>query len=120
LMAMTAASLSPIASSRESRRANASDDDNEVEAFTVVDVIIVMADEQRRWWPSIADRWDLTIALLPSSKICREDTRTTRMTSPPPYNSLPSERRGTKDATTAAPTPPPIPPVTLMPAPSGD
>jgi hypothetical protein len=36
--------LSPIASLRELRRANASDDDNAVEAFTVIDVIIVVAD----------------------------------------------------------------------------
>jgi hypothetical protein len=94
--------LSPIASSRESRRANASDDDNAAEAFTVVNVIIIMADEQRRWWPLIAVRWDSTIAPVPGGKICGEGMTTTA-TLPLPYDSLPSERRGAKDATTVAP-----------------
>jgi hypothetical protein len=116
---MTAASLSPIASSRESRRANALDDNNAAEAFTVVDVIIVVADERWRWWPSIAARWNSTIAPAPCGKICGEGTTMTT-TSPPPYDSLLSKRRGTKDATTVAPPPPPIPPVILMPTPSGD
>ena len=101
------------------KEGNASDDDNAAEAFTVINVIIVMANEQRRWWPLIAARWDSTIAPAPGGKICGEGTTTT-MTLPPPYDSLPSKRRGTKDATMAAPLPPPIPPVTLMPAPSRD
>ena len=52
--ATTAASSSPIASLRESRRANASNDDDMAEAFVVVNVIVALADEQRRRWPSIA------------------------------------------------------------------
>jgi hypothetical protein len=105
---MTAASSSPVASSRELRRANASDDNDAAEAFAVVNVIVVVANERRRWWLSIAARWDSTIAPAPGGKICGEGTRMTT-TSPPPYDSLPSERRGTRDATTVAPPPLPIP-----------
>jgi hypothetical protein len=110
--ATTTASLSPVASSRELRRANASDDDDPAEAFAVIEVIVIVANEQQRWWLLIAARWDLTIALAPGGKICGEGTRK-MMTSPPPYDSSPSEKRGTRDTTTAAPPPLPIPPVAV-------
>jgi hypothetical protein len=71
-----------------------------------------MANERWRWWPSIAARWDSKIVLAAGGKICGEGTTTTTL-SPPLYNSLPSERRGTQDATTAALPPPPISPVAI-------
>ncbi len=65
----------------------ADDNDDAAEAFAVVNVIVIVADKRRRWWPSIATRWDSTIAPAPGGKICGEGTAMTTML-PPPYDSL--------------------------------
>jgi hypothetical protein len=113
----TAASLSPIASSRELRRANALDDDNAAEAFTVIDVIIVVANEQQH-----CDCCQIGLDNHPGARRWQnlwrgrdnDDNVATAV------RQLPSKRRGKKDATIAALPPPPIPLVTLMPMPTGN
>jgi hypothetical protein len=52
-----------------------------------------VANERRRWWPSITARWDSMVTPAPGGKICGEGTTTTRtLPLPLPYDSLLYER----------------------------